>query len=154
METGTFTHVPYITGYTSAESLVMIRELFLDGSVFDQVNADNEVLVPFTWNITRGTAASREIASSIANFYWNGQTLVDDLREHWARVRRDLSYVLITDYSWILLYFLVPVGCHVQLGNRHHRKDALGASVGARLLLPVQFRWQFELDSKPAVDSS
>lgn len=117
METGTFTHVPYITGYTSAESLVMIRELFLDGSVFDQVNADNEVLVPFTWNITRGTAASREIASSIANFYWNGQTLVDDLREHWARVRRDLLYVLITDYSGIFLYFLVPVGCHVQLGN-------------------------------------
>lgn len=102
METGTFTHVPYITGYTSAESLVMIRELLLDGSVFDQVNADNEVLVPFSWNITRGTAASREIASSIANFYWNGQTLVDDLREHWARVRTTFSIhwlLVITDPS-------------------------------------------------------
>lgn len=92
METGTFTHVPYITGYTSAESLVMMRELTLDGTVFDQVNSDPEVLVPFQWNITRGTAASREIADTIANFYWNGAPLQHDLREQWTTYLSDAMF--------------------------------------------------------------
>ena len=86
MESGGFNHVPFIAGYTSAESLVMIRELLLDNTVLDQVNANNEVVVPFNWNITAGSASSREIAQTIANFYWNGATLTNDLREQWTTV--------------------------------------------------------------------
>lgn len=86
MQAGAFNQVPYITGYTSAESLVMIRELLLDPSVLDTVNADPELKVPFWWNITRGSAPSVAIANEISNFYWNGAQLTNDIRELWTFV--------------------------------------------------------------------
>lgn len=97
MNSGGFNHVPYITGYTSAESLVLIRELVLDGSVFDVVNGDRERLVPFFWNITRGSQTSHAIADSIADFYWQGQPLSDSLREHWTRVGIARDLLVYTD---------------------------------------------------------
>uniref|UniRef100_A0A1B0GMF3 Carboxylic ester hydrolase n=1 Tax=Phlebotomus papatasi TaxID=29031 RepID=A0A1B0GMF3_PHLPP len=69
---GSFYHVPYITGYVSAESLLMIRELLLDPSVFPTMNANPELLVPPWWNVPAGSAASQSIATQVANFYWGG----------------------------------------------------------------------------------
>lgn len=92
MESGGFAQVPYITGYTSAEALVMIRELTLDNTVFEQVNANNEVLVPFQWNITQGSASAREISQAIANLYWNGAQLNENLREQWTTYLSDAMF--------------------------------------------------------------
>lgn len=86
MESGGYNHVPFIVGYTSAESLVLIRELVLDSTVFDQVNANNELLIPFNWNVTQGSASAREMSQAISHFYWNGATLTNDLREQWTTV--------------------------------------------------------------------
>uniref|UniRef100_A0A1B0CQE7 Carboxylesterase type B domain-containing protein n=2 Tax=Lutzomyia longipalpis TaxID=7200 RepID=A0A1B0CQE7_LUTLO len=93
MRDGQFTQVPYITGYTSAESLVMIRELLLDPSVFPTVNANPELMVPFWWNVAPGSAAAQSISRQIADFYWNGVQLHNDIREQWTHYLTDLMFV-------------------------------------------------------------
>lgn len=93
MEAGAFAQVPYITGYTSAEALFYIRELILNPTIFTQINADPEVLVPFWWNIPRGSVESRAIGDLIRNFYWGGVELTADYREHWTRYLTDSMFV-------------------------------------------------------------
>ncbi|XP_055697980.1 juvenile hormone esterase-like [Phlebotomus papatasi] len=93
MTDGSFNHVPYITGYTSAESLVMIRELLLDPSVFPTINANPELKVPFWWNVPPGSAAAQSISSQIADFYWGGVPLHNDIREQWTHYLSDLMFL-------------------------------------------------------------
>lgn len=93
MESGGFNHVPLIIGYTSAESLFYIRETILNRLIFDNINADPELLVPFWWNIPRGSAASIAIAEAIRNFYWNGVALTSAVREQWTRYLTDSMFI-------------------------------------------------------------
>ncbi|GAB0097796.1 Carboxylic ester hydrolase [Sergentomyia squamirostris] len=92
MRDGSFNQVPYITGFTSAESLVMIRELLLDPSVFPTINANPELKVPFWWNVAPGSAASQSISRQIADFYWGGVALHADIREQWTHFLTDLMF--------------------------------------------------------------
>lgn len=102
MESGGFNHVPYITGFTSAEALFYIRELILNPTIFPQINEDPEVLVPFWWNIPRGSAASLSIADKIRNFYWVGVELTAEHRGHWTRYVTDSMFVHGIDKTALL----------------------------------------------------
>lgn len=86
MTDGEFNRVPYITGYTDAESLFMIRELLLDNNVFPTFNNNPELLIPFQWNVQPGSQEAQEIVNEIRNMYFNGTTLANDLRYEYTQV--------------------------------------------------------------------
>ena len=93
MESGAFNHVPYITGFCSAEALFYIRETILNPTIFTRINEDPELLVPFWWDIPRGSAESKSIGEAIRQFYWNGVPLSHEVREDWTRYLTDSMFI-------------------------------------------------------------
>lgn len=93
MQSGGFNQVPLIIGYTSAEALFYIREVILTAGLFENLNANPHLIVPFWWNIPVGSQESREIYEAIQNFYWEGQPLSNEYREHWTRYLTDSMFV-------------------------------------------------------------
>lgn len=69
MESGAFNHVPYITGFCSAEALFYIRETILNPTIFTRINEDPELLVPFWWTspgeVPNQSLLERRFANSI-----------------------------------------------------------------------------------------
>lgn len=88
MNAGKFHRVPYITGFNDAESLFNIVEELIDPNVFNVYNANPHIMIPSTWNVTKGSAESQSITHDILEFYFDGQSLSRDTRHQYTKVRR------------------------------------------------------------------
>lgn len=93
MVNGEYMDIPLIIGYTSEESLFMIREQILDAAVRDTVNANRDLIVPTAlWNVEPTSSAGQSIANSFWNFYMNGEQLTQDNRFEWSQYNSDAHF--------------------------------------------------------------
>lgn len=93
MEAGDFMDIPLIIGYTSDESLFMIREQLLDTTVRDTVNANRNMVVPTTmWDVEPNSAAGNAITTSFWSHYLNGQDLSLANRYEWSQFNSDVHF--------------------------------------------------------------
>lgn len=99
MNAGKFHHVPYITGFNSAESLFNILEDFLDPNVFNVYNANPNIMIPRSWNVPSNSSESESITQGISEFYFNGRQLSRDVRYQYTQVK-DKSR---RSYCWKIL---------------------------------------------------
>jgi carboxylesterase type B len=74
MNRGDIMTVPLIIGYTSVESLFIIRESIIDSTVFDQFAANPFFYVHPSFNLhpTNNVAQVNEVATSMRNIYFQG----------------------------------------------------------------------------------
>lgn len=90
MNSGDFIDVPFLAGFTSDESLFMIREQLLDPSTRDVLNANRQMVVPQTlWNVDPNSPAGTTIANEFHQLYLNNQPLDDDNRYSWTQYNTD-----------------------------------------------------------------
>lgn len=87
MNAGKFHHVPYITGFNDGESLFNILEDFIDPNVWNVYNANPQIMVPRSWNVSKDTAESVSITNDISEFYFNRRPLSRDVRYQYTQVR-------------------------------------------------------------------
>lgn len=100
MKSGDFKDVPLIIGYTDEESLFMIREQILDGSVRDIVNGNRQLVVPTTlWNVDPNSADGRAIADELWSYYLNNEQLTQDNRYEWSQLNSDIHFTWGTDQT-------------------------------------------------------
>lgn len=88
MNAGNFNHCPYITGFNDGESLFNILEDIVDPGVWSVYNANPHIMIPSTWNVTKGTPESESMVSAISEFYFDGQPLSRDVRYQYTQVRQ------------------------------------------------------------------
>lgn len=90
MNSGDFMDVPFLAGFTSDESLFMIREQMLDASTRDVLNANRHMVVPQTlWGVDPHSAAGTTIANEFHSYYLNNQPLDDANRYNWTTYNTD-----------------------------------------------------------------
>lgn len=100
MARGEYMDIPLIIGYCSEESLFMIREQIVDGSVRDTVNANPHLVVPTAlWNIDPLSANGRAMADEIWSFYMANDTLRLGNRLEWSRWNTDVHFVYGVDQT-------------------------------------------------------
>lgn len=83
---GNYSHVPYITGFNSDESLFLVRENIIDSNVFNTLNSSPHLLVPRWWDISRRSAESDEIIQQVRRFYFKSTKLSYQLRYEYSQV--------------------------------------------------------------------
>lgn len=86
LRAGQFIRVPYITGYTSAESLFMVHEESLIPGSWDELNSNMDLWIPETWNVPVGSPDRVEIYNAIKDFYFGGQPISDANRFEYTQV--------------------------------------------------------------------
>lgn len=90
MDSGNFMDVPFLAGYTSDESLFMIREQLLDPSVVDIINENRQFVVPTAlWGIDPNSAAGTTITNEFHSFYMDNQPLSAENRYNWTKYNTD-----------------------------------------------------------------
>lgn len=92
MNAGTFNHVPYVTGYNSAESLFQQLEKALDPNVFNKFNANPHIMIPFQWNVTANSSESQRLANEISQFYFHGRQLSSEVTHEYTKYNTDLMF--------------------------------------------------------------
>lgn len=98
MESGDFMDVPLVIGYTSDESLFVIREAVLDPSVTDILNGNRNLVVPTSlWGIDPNSAAGQTIANEFHSYYLNNQPISDSNRYNWTQYNTDLHFAYGVD---------------------------------------------------------
>jgi bile salt-stimulated lipase len=99
MNRGQILHMPFIIGYTSVESLFMIRETIIDDTVFSQFIANPHFYVPASYNLhpVFNAAEVNEVATTFRNMYLGGQHPSPELRFNWTLYNTDHHFHYFTD---------------------------------------------------------
>lgn len=96
---GSFSHVPYITGFNSDESLFMMQEYLIDSNIFNTLNENSFLLAPTKiWNLKRYSTEVEEIADKVRKFYFRNLKISYALRYEYSQVIFVLIKSLIDDY--------------------------------------------------------
>nr|CAD7425068.1 unnamed protein product [Timema monikensis] len=72
LKSGNFTHVPYLTGFCSAEGKFLVSTIMSD--TWDKLNNDFESFLPYDLNLTIGTTESQHAAALVKKTYFGNQT--------------------------------------------------------------------------------
>ncbi|KAJ6637789.1 Juvenile hormone esterase [Pseudolycoriella hygida] len=99
MNKGEFARVPYVTGFNDGESLFNILEDFLDPNIWDYYNSQPEIMVPRTWNVSKGSDESISITNDISQFYFAGRQLSRDVRYQYTQYNTDLMFAFGIDQT-------------------------------------------------------
>ncbi|XP_058454025.1 juvenile hormone esterase-like [Malaya genurostris] len=97
LHSGNFNHVPFIIGYTDAESLFMVREHNLDSTVWDEYTQNPQFFVPHFWNIQAGSADALSVSQVFRDFYWQDQSLGPDIMHEWTKFHTDQQFIYAID---------------------------------------------------------
>ncbi|XP_070495495.1 para-nitrobenzyl esterase-like [Chironomus tepperi] len=101
MTRGQVMTVPMIIGYTSDESLFMIREAILDNTVWDQFANNPHFYVPQSYNLNPVTQSAQvnEVATTFRNSYMGGQHPHNEIRYNWTTYCTDHQFSFFVDRS-------------------------------------------------------
>lgn len=100
MNSGAIIDVPFMAGYTSDESLFMIRESVLDSDVTDILNANRHLVVPQTlWGVDPLSPAGTTIANTFHDLYLNNQPITEENRYSWTQYNTDHHFAYGIDTS-------------------------------------------------------
>nr|CAD7460856.1 unnamed protein product [Timema tahoe] len=72
LKSGNFNHVPYITGFCSAEGKAWVAHM--PPVLWDQLNNNFESFLPYDLNLTIGTNESQQVAALVRKFYFGNET--------------------------------------------------------------------------------
>ncbi|XP_055547867.1 juvenile hormone esterase-like [Wyeomyia smithii] len=97
LNAGTFNHVPLMIGYTSMESLFMVREHLLDSTVWNEFTRNPGFFVPHFWNIPAGTTEASAVSQAFRDFYWQDQALGPDIMLEWSKFHTDQQFIYAVD---------------------------------------------------------
>ncbi|XP_058812878.1 juvenile hormone esterase-like [Topomyia yanbarensis] len=97
LRSGSYNHVPLMIGYTSIESLFMVREHNIDSTVWNEFSRNPHFFVPHYWNIPVGTAGSSAVSQAFRDFYWQDQTLGPNIMFEWAKFHTDQQFIYPVD---------------------------------------------------------
>jgi len=99
MRTGNFIRVPIMIGYTSDESLFMIRESLLDNTTLDTFPLNPFHYVPRSFNLNPATqpALVNEVATSFRNTYFNGGHPSEETRYNYTQFISDSHFAFPVD---------------------------------------------------------
>ncbi|KAG4067975.1 hypothetical protein HA402_010661 [Bradysia odoriphaga] len=99
MYAGKFHHVPYVTGFNDGESLFNILEDFLDPNVFNVYNANPHIMIPPSFNVSKGSRESESITEYISDFYFNREPLSREVRYQYTQYNTDLMFAVGIDQT-------------------------------------------------------
>ncbi|XP_053683385.1 juvenile hormone esterase-like [Sabethes cyaneus] len=99
LHSGSFNHVPFMIGYTSIESLFMVREHFLDSTVWNEFTRNPGFFVPHFWNIPAGTTEANAVSQAFRDFYWQDRALGPDIMLEWCKFHTDQQFIYAVDKS-------------------------------------------------------
>lgn len=94
---GSFYDVPVIIGTTSNEGLLMVREYMLDEEVFTRYNENDEFFVPLSFNLQSNALKIKEVAESLKEQYFQGNSLSEQNLNEWAEFHTDAQFKFPTD---------------------------------------------------------
>lgn len=89
MRRGDIITVPHIMGYTSVESLFMIRELLVEPQIMQIFQQNPIFMVPPAFNITANNPMVPEIVQTFLDIYFNGSFPTETMRFQWANFMSD-----------------------------------------------------------------
>lgn len=97
MLNGKFRTVPMIIGTTSNEGLLMVRQYLIDHEVFKEFNENDDFFVPLSFNLTKGSSKTKEVADAVRKYYFDGKQLSSNSLNDWARFQTDSGFKFATD---------------------------------------------------------
>ncbi|XP_058453744.1 juvenile hormone esterase-like [Malaya genurostris] len=97
LRAGTFNHVPIIIGYNSIESLFMVREHFIDSTVWNEFTRNPQFFVPHYWNIPVGSEATGAVSQAFRDHYWQDQALTPDIMVEWCQFHSEQQFIYPID---------------------------------------------------------
>ncbi|KAJ4450567.1 hypothetical protein ANN_01994 [Periplaneta americana] len=75
MRAGLFHKVPFVSGITSHEGMLVMRALSRDPAFLSYLNNDYEYLVPYSLKLKKGSPKSQEVAQRIKKFYFGDKPI-------------------------------------------------------------------------------
>lgn len=106
MQEGRFHKVPFMSGITSHEGMLVMRAMFKNPAFLNELNKNYELLVPYTMKLKKKSAKSQEVALKIKHFYFGDKP-----------VSRETLQPLFNLYSDI--YFIVGIKKSIDLQLKH-----------------------------------
>lgn len=97
MASGNFEKVPLMIGTTDNEGLLMIRPTQLDPETFKRYNEDENFLVPLSFNLSKSSSETGEVAGKFREIYFHGRNLSDEMLAEWAIFHTDAQFIFPTD---------------------------------------------------------
>lgn len=97
MERGEIMPVPYIVGYTSIESLFMIRELLVEPTIMQLFEANPHFYAPVSFNLSAKDPRVHQVADAFRNQYFGGNAPTPDMRLQWAQYQSDGQFLFPVD---------------------------------------------------------
>ncbi|XP_063220696.1 esterase E4-like isoform X2 [Bacillus rossius redtenbacheri] len=120
LKSGRYQHVPYITGFTSAETKMSYTALISNESLWEELSRKMEQFVPPDLGLPLGSSKSLELAAEIKNMYFgegalttnNIQDLVTLATDEWfiLGARRSARHLLRTSSAPVYVYQFSYVG--------------------------------------------
>lgn len=85
--------IPYIIGFTSAESLHTAPQVQEDPTILERFNQNPNLLIPTEWNLTPGSPQANEVINGFRNLYFGGAVnITTDMALQWADYSSDRDY--------------------------------------------------------------
>nr|CAD7402205.1 unnamed protein product [Timema cristinae] len=91
LKSGNFTHVPYLTGFCSAEGKFLVSTIMSD--TWDKLNNDFESFLPYDLNLTIGTTESQHAAALVKKTYFGNQTASIANVEQYIKLLTDTMFL-------------------------------------------------------------
>lgn len=89
--------VPHIMGYTSVESLFMIRELLVEPQVMQIFQQNPMFMIPPSFNIQESDPMISQIIQTFLDVYFNGTFPTEEKRFEWAQFMSDHQFAFGID---------------------------------------------------------
>ncbi|XP_021912901.1 esterase E4-like isoform X2 [Zootermopsis nevadensis] len=106
MQEGRFHKVPFMSGITSQEGMLIMRAVFKNPTLLNELNNNYEYFVPSTMKLKQKSAKSQEIARKIKHFYFGDKP-----------VSRETLQPLFDLFSDI--YFITGIKKSIELQLQH-----------------------------------
>jgi bile salt-stimulated lipase len=97
MRRGEIMPVPYMVGYTSIESLFMIRELLVEPEIMNIFEKNPQFYAPLSFNLSENDPRVHEVANAIRNLYFEGNPPTAEKRLEWAQFQSDAQFLFPVD---------------------------------------------------------
>lgn len=93
-------NVPIIAGINSEKGIVMLNDVMMNQTLIDFINEDFELCIPSNIEYPYGSEQSRELASSIRQFYFDGENITNTKLQSFVEFIRETQYSFAVD-QWI-----------------------------------------------------
>lgn len=99
LSSGSFNKVPIMLGFTDNEALSYVAPSAVGQAEVDDVNENNYLFVPHTWNIERDSPAQDEIVQVLRDYYLEGLEVSLERRNELSRLATDQQFSFPIDLA-------------------------------------------------------